>query len=467
MLNVKDKKVAILGWGINGRDVLNFLQGKGARITILDRKSEGLDFSGVSLGDLQLKLGEDYLKEGLSEYDFVFRSPGVYRFLPEIVEAEKRKVVITSAVKLFFDECPAKIIGVTGTKGKGTTSTLIYEILRKEGKDVYLAGNIGIPLLEILPKLKKTSWVVLELSSFQLIDMKKSPHIAVVLNITEDHLDWHKTREEYIEAKSQIVRHQKSGEYAVLAYDYNDSRKFASLTSAEVHYFSRSQAVDGAYVKDGLILLAVGEKSFGIGEVKDLLLRGRHNWENVCAAVCASYLAGASVNSIKQTIFSFKGLEHRLEPVGEFKGVKFYNDSFSTNPQTTIAAIYSFEEPVTLILGGSDKGLSYDEMGVEIAKRENVRNIILIGETSEKIKNSLIKAGYKGGVVELDKQNMRIIVSRSFEITPGGGVVLLSPASASFDMFKDYKDRGVQFKKEVANLISKKNCKGLNLFTKR
>lgn len=454
MLRIKNKKVAILGWGINGRDVLNYLQGKKAKITILDRKEEGLDFSGVNLKDLELKLGEDYLRNGLVEYDFVFRTPGVYRFLPEIVEAEKKGVVITSAVSLFFDECPAKIIGVTGTKGKGTTSTLIYEILKKDGKDVYLAGNIGIPLLEILPKLKNTSWVVLELSSFQLIDMNKSPHIAVVLNITEDHLDWHKNRKEYVEAKSQIVRHQRKDDYAILAFDYNDSRKFASLTKGAVYYFSRSKRVKGGYVKDGKIFLEDKGKRFEIGDVKNLLLRGKHNWENVCAAVSASYLAGASLDSIKQTVFSFKGLEHRLELVGEFRGIKFYNDSFSTNPQTTIAAIYSFEEPITLILGGSDKGLSYDALGEEIARKPNVRNIILIGETSEKIKNSVVKAGYKGRIIELGKRDMRSIVSESFEVTPKKGVVLLSPASASFDMFKDYKDRGEQFKKEVSRLVS-------------
>ena len=448
----KDKRVAVLGWGINGLDAAKYFLEEGAIVTIYDKKEQGdLDFSGFDLNKVILNLGINYLKKGLNDFDFIFRAPGVYRYLPEIVGAEKNGINVTSVVKLFFDFCPAKIIGITGTKGKGTTSTLIYEILKKDGKDVYLAGNIGTPMLDMLPKLKPESWVVLELSSFQLIDMTKSPNIAVVLNITEDHMDWHKNREGYVEAKTRIVLHQKPNDFAVLAYDYKESRGFSKLTQGKVFYLSNSQKVNGAYVNNGRILLEIRNKKIEIGRVENLLLRGRHNWENVCAAVCASYLAGASINSIKQTVFSFKGLEHRLELVGEVGGVKFYNDSFSTNTQTTIAAIKSFSEPITLILGGSDKGLNYDEMAKEITK-STVLNSIIIGDISKKIKKSLQKSGYKQNITELGYPKTKKIIEEAVKVTPKGGIVLLSPAAASFDMFKDYKDRGNQFKEAVKSL---------------
>ena len=350
MINFKNKKVAILGWGINGSDAANYLLEQGAKITIFDEKErKEFDFSDFDIKQSKLILGRQYLREGLSNFDFIFRAPGVYRYLPEIIEAEKKGVVVTSVVKLFFDLCPARIIGVTGTKGKGTTSTLIYQILKKDGKDVYLAGNIGAPILELLPKLNSSSLVVLELSSFQLIDMTKSPHLAVVLNITEDHMDWHKDRDEYVKSKINIVKFQNEDDYAVLNYDYETSKDFSKYTKAEIKYLSTKRKVEGCYVKDVYFILEVGSRMYEVGETKNLLLRGKHNWENVCAAACASYLADASIDSIKQSVFSFKGLEHRLELVAEVKGIKFYNDSFSTNPQTTIAVIRSFEESLTLI----------------------------------------------------------------------------------------------------------------------
>ncbi len=453
MNNWKSKKIAILGWGINGLDSAKYLLKNGAELTIFDRKTKKeLDFSGFDIRKARLVLGRNYLKHGLGSFDCIFRTPAVYRYLPEIVEAESKGVFVTSAIKVFFDDCQARIIGVTGTKGKGTTSTLIYEILKKDGRSVYLAGNIGLPVLELLPKLKPSDWVVLELSSFQLIDLTKSPHISVVLNITEDHLDWHKDKEEYIKAKSQIVRHQAKEDFCVLAFDYKVSKSFSRLTNAKVFYFSTKKKVKGAYVKNGKIFINFSGRSMEIGDTQDLLLRGKHNWENICAAACAAYLAGVHPLTIRKVLFSFKGLEHRLELVAEVKGVSFYNDSFSTNPQTTIAALRSFEEPLTLILGGSDKGLNYDLLGKEISKAKNIANVILIGQIAKKIKRSIKRANFRGNLLELGYPKMQELIQKSFEITPKGGVVLLSPAAASFDMFKDYKDRGYQFKEAVRSL---------------
>lgn len=410
----KNKKVAILGYGIEGRDAVAFLKKAGAEVSILDQK-----------------LDPTYLNK-LQMFDIIIRSPGVYRFKPEIVEAEKFGVIVTSAIKIFFENCPAKIIGVTGTKGKGTTSTLIYEILKAGGYNVFLAGNIGKPFLELLPKLTKNDYVILEMSSFQLIDLDISPHIAVVLNITLDHMDWHKDREEYINAKKNIVLHQNQSDYAVINEEYDTSKSFANNLKSEVVFFSKKTLEDKFQ--------------------NNLLLRGIHNLENIAAAVEVGKIAGVDEKIIEKIVKKFKGLEHRLELVASVDGRTFYNDSFSTGPQPAIAAIESFTEPETVIFGGSDKGLDYSELGEIISKKANVKNILLIGLIGSKIGEALLKAGYKGRIEKLGSPKMEEIVRKAYEVTPSGGVVILSPAAASFDMFKNYKERGDQFKESVMEL---------------
>jgi len=448
----KNKKIAIIGFGIEGKDTTRYLIDSGAKITIFDEKTkEDLDFSGFKEAQLDLKLGSNYMSLGFTDFDFIFRSPGIYRYKNEIVDAEKKGTIVYSALKLFLDKCPAKIIGVTGTKGKGTTSTIIYQILTKSGKDVYLAGNIGKPFLELLPRLTKDSWVVMELSSFQLIDVDISPHISVVLNITKDHLDWHKNIDEYVDAKKNIVKYQKKDDSAVINADYKKSLEFGKLTKSSVYNFSRKKKVKGAYVYKGELKLNIDE-DISLGKVSSLRLRGEHNWENVTAAVCASSLAGGDTESIKEVVFSFMGLEHRLEEVKKVNGITFYNDSFSTNEETTIAAINAFTEPITLILGGSDKELSYSNLVKELKLRKNINLVIVIGEISNMITDSLKNGGYKGKVLKTGDTDIGNIVKVAFDSTPEGGVVLLSPATASFDMFDNYKDRGDKFKNAVKTL---------------
>jgi UDP-N-acetylmuramoylalanine--D-glutamate ligase len=408
-----NKKIAILGYGLEGMDAEKFLRSQGAEISILDKKFD-----------------KNYLSN-LSKFDIIVRSPGVYRYLPEIIEAEKNGVVITSAIKLFFDNCSCKIIGVTGTKGKGTTSTLIYEILKTDRRDVYLAGNIGKPMLELLPHLNSKSLVILEMSSFQLIDLDKSPHIAVVLNITEDHLDWHKNREEYVNAKKNIVSHQTAEDFAIVNSEYATSKSFTEIAKGKVIEFS----------KDSL------DEEFR----KKLLLRGEHNLENIAAAVTVGQVLEINNEIILKTVRHFKGLEHRLELVDIVNGIAFYNDSFATGPQPTIAAINSFTEPETLILGGYDKGLNYSELGKVISNKENVKYIILIGDIGDKIGKEIKNKN----IINLGHVPMTRIVGTACGVTPKGGVVILSPAAASFDMFKNYKDRGERFKKAVEELNEK------------
>ena len=409
-----NNKIAILGYGLEGQDAEKYFKNLGDEVTVLDKKFD-----------------ENYLKN-LNDFNIIVRSPGVYRYLPEIVKAEENGVKITSSLKIFFDNCPGNIIGVTGTKGKGTTSTLIYEILKNAGKDVYLVGNIGKPYLELLSKLTKNSFVIMELSSFQLIDLTKSPHIAVVLNITLDHMDWHKSKEEYVEAKKNILSYQSPDDFAILNEEYETPKSFVEVAKGKTVFFSKTKL----------------EQKYK----ENLLLRGEHNLENIAAAVAAAKIVGINEGTILETVRSFKGLEHRLELVDTIESIAFYNDSFATGPQPTIAAMNSFTDPETLILGGSDKGLDYQELMREIEKKENIKNLILIGDVGNKITDILKGYAFQGSVINMGHSSMEEIVKKAFEITPRGGIVILSPAAASFDMFKDYKDRGNQFKKSVFKL---------------
>jgi UDP-N-acetylmuramoylalanine--D-glutamate ligase len=448
-IDFSGKKVAVLGLGLEGEDVCRFLLKQEAKIFIFDQKTAselGKIYQEFKKKGVKFSLGKNYLKTSLKDFDMIFRSPGFYRLLPQIVEAEKRGVVISSATKLFFDLCPGKIIGVTGTKGKGTTATLIYKILKKAKKKVFLAGNIGEPMLKLLPKLGSNSLVILELSSFQLQDMKKSPQLAVVLFISSEHLDYHRDKKEYVQAKSNIVRHQRGNDFAILNADDPTSSSFAKLSPAKVYYFSRKKPVNGAYVKNKNIFF---EKEV-TGKTGKLKLRGEHNWENVCAAITASFLAGAGLTSVKKAVFSFQGLEHRLELVAKKNNISFYNDSFSTTPETAMAAIKAFQEPVILIAGGSEKGSDYTELGRVISK-SSVKTLILIGKTAGQIKEVVDKADFKGEII-FRPGEMKKIVKLAWQKARPGDVILLSPACASFDMFENYKERGNQFKQFVKAL---------------
>lgn len=429
----RNKKIAVLGgYGLEGLATCDYLTANGLNFDVLDKKTD-----------------PDYLNK-VGGYEVIFRTPGIAPTTPELVSAEKSGVVMTSQIEEFFDLCPGKIIGVTGTKGKGTTSTIIYEILKAEGLDVYLGGNIGVPAISFLDDLKPDSWIILELSSFQLQTLKKSPYIAVVLNITSEHLDYHKDTTEYRQAKSNIVSHQTEDDFAVLNDDYEISKNFAKLTPASKYFFSRNHKVDGCYVddKDQIIINVEGENAV-IANASELKLRGRHNLENVTAAALASFLAGSRPNVISTAVKSFAGLEHRLELVREVNGVSYYNDSFSTVPETAIAALDSFTEPIILIAGGSDKKSDYTELGKKIAS-SNVKAIILVGEMAGQIQSSIPEA-FKGEIV-LGLTKMSGMVTKAASLADNGDVVLLSSACASFGLFENYKDRGDQFKDAVKRL---------------
>lgn len=452
MEKFKNKKIAVLGFGLEGMSVCDFLP-ESSGITVFDEKDQN-DFEPETIRKYASKgvafeFGE---LKSLVNFDIIFRSPGIKPSTKCLIEAKEAGVEITSAIKTFFDLCPCPIVGVTGTKGKGTTSALIYEMLKKEGFDAYLGGNIGIPPLTFLKDIKTDSKVVLELSSFQLIDLDKSPHVSVMLMTTSEHLDYHNDVYEYVEAKRNIFKYQNENDFAIVNRDYPASNESDVHSNGVIYKVSREQDVmQGCFVRDGKLILKMGEREEVVLDLKEIALRGKHNWENASAATVAALCAGASMKSVVPVLKSFKGLPHRIEHVATIRGVSYYDDSFSTTPETAIAAIESFDEPKILILGGSSKNSDFSELGLVISDTQSIKAIIGIGVEWEKIKASI---KYKVSSIKYIEglKNMREVVHEASKIAEIGDVVLLSPACASFDMFRSYKDRGEQFKEEVNKL---------------
>jgi UDP-N-acetylmuramoylalanine--D-glutamate ligase len=449
----KQAKIGILGGGIEGIEAARYFLSHGyENITLFDKKEQieenlpvGLKFYG----------GEDYLKKAESS-EILFRSPGIHT--DKLESVRKKGVKVLSTTQYFMEHCPCPIIGVTGTKGKGTTSTLITLMLKEAGYDAYLGGNIGQSPLTFLDRLSKKSIVVLEMSSFQLQDLEISPHIAVVLRVTTDHLDYHVNRQEYLLAKSSIVRHQKPNDIAVFNQDYEEYKAYVALTKAKkLHVTTRTDAKNGAFLKNGKIyFIAEQAKAELIGDIKKIALIGDHNLENVLPAVCVARTLKIDIPVIQTVIYGFTGLPHRLEFVREIDGVRYYNDSFSTTPETSIAATYAFKKSVILIAGGSDKGADYTEWGRELQKNLDLKAVLLIGEMSTRMHQALRKAdpgrqkiSRPDPLVILQAKGLTNAFYEAKKRAKAGWVVVISPGAASFDMFKNYKDRGEKFKQIV------------------
>lgn len=448
-LTVKDlqgKLVAVLGFGVEGKAVSAYLLKHGIKPVLFDQKpwelwreNEQEEIKSLSLNFI---FGPDCLKE-LAGFDFAFRSPGVK--LSDIYNAidKNSKLVVSSQTKWFFEHCPAKIIGVTGTKGKGTTCALIYQMLLADGKNACLTGNIGkTPPLKILDQLKPQDWVVYELSSFQLQDLGRSPHIGVVLMTTSEHLDYHQNTADYVQAKSSICQFQTGKDFCIFNNDYQNSVKLGTGGAGTKLKYSTRQNADCCINEEKILL-----NNAAVINVRDIKLKGSHNLQNICAAVLASTAAGCSQKAIQTAVVNFNGLEHRLQFVGESQHISFYNDSFSTTPETAIAAIKSFTEPLIVILGGSTKHADFLALGLAISQSPHIKALILIGEESARIRQAIAN---QPRILEGAK-NMDEIFLQIKSVAEPGDVVLLSPACASFDMFKNYQDRGEQFQNHVNN----------------
>lgn len=430
---LKNKKIALLGAGVEGISTLNFLLSEKITVSaILDQRQDSVSEirSVLEENNIELRTGDEYL-DGLDDFDILFKTPGIPRLHPQLVKF-KNQENIYNHTRLFFDLCPCSIIAVTGTKGKTTTTTLIYEIIKKSGKDVHLGGNIGQPPLDFYQKLSEDSIVVLELSSFQTQDLHKSPHIGVILNVTQDHLDVkqtfkaasHATLDEYIMAKTNLIVNQTENDFAVLHPQLPKIFSESGKGEKVIVNFSEAQNYPSK-------------------------LLGSHNLENVATAVTVAKLLDIPDEIIKLACAEFKSVMQRLELVREFNGIKYVNDSASTNPDSTIAAIKSFIEPIILIVGGSDKGLDYAELGGVIKNTSNIKKLVIIGETTGKIQNAI--TGFSR-IVSLGARNMSEILEQAKQSAQPGDVILLSPAAASFDMFKNSKDRGQLFTQLVMSM---------------
>ncbi len=428
--------IAILGYGSQGASALTYWNTPDNAITVCDKNTE------LTLPDgVRAQLGASYLDE-LERFDLIVRSPSIH---PRLIDASVLPKV-TSNTNEFMRVCPSRnIIGVTGTKGKGTTSTIITRMLEASGRRVHLGGNIGTPPLEMLKEnIAPDDWVVLELANFQLIDLQYSPHTAVCLMVEPEHLDWHTDINDYVRAKQQLFVHQASEDRAIFYAPNELSQKVVSASpGVHIPFF----ATPGALVQDNRIV--IGDTD--ICAVSEIKLLGEHNWQNICAAITAVWPIIQDVKPIRETIKSMAGLPFRIELRTEINGVRFYNDSFATAPGATIAAIQAIPGAKILILGGHDRGLPLDELCDAIAQADDIRKIVAIGASSDRLVASLQEHGYTN-IIQSDEKTMKPIVALAQSYAEPGDAVVLSPSFASFDMFKNFEERGRAFNAAVEDL---------------
>ena len=444
---LKGKTVAVIGIGVSNTPLLRMLLRAGIDVTACDkRRREDLGELAEELESLgaRLQLGENYLK-GLRQ-DVIFRTPGLRPDVPELLEAMAQGSTLSSEMEVFFEVCPCPIIAVTGSDGKTTTTTIIAELLKAAGYTVHVGGNIGHPLLCEAGEMKASDYAVLELSSFQLMTMQRSPHIAVVTNLAPNHLDMHKGMEEYVASKENIFRHQTKGDIAVFNGDNGITREQGGRAVGLALYFSRQAEVEqGVFLRGDDMILRRNGTERRIMTTEDIRLPGVHNVENYMAAIAA--VDGlVSDEVIRRFAREFNGVEHRIELVRTYRGVRFYNDSIASSPSRTIAGLRSFQEKVILIAGGYDKHIPFDVLGPEIVA--HVKLLVLCGATADKIKEAVEHApGYAPGKPEIAMVSpFRAAVEFARDRAVSGDVVTLSPACAAFDQFQNFMVRGKTFK---------------------
>lgn len=438
---LENKNILIMGFGVTGKSSLKFLREFPVKIYIYDKKI-----------DLQsLKVDEDFIifkDEDLDKIDLIVKSPGIYPFDDLLVKAREKNIEIISDIELSYRYLKTdNVVAVTGTNGKTTTTTIVGDILKRKAK-TFVVGNIGRGILEITKEAKKDDFVVIEASSFQLEDtIKFKPHIALLTYVTSDHLDWHKTTENYVKAKLKIFANQDENDFAILNYEDRNLAKKHNI-KAQKYYFSMEKISEkGSYFEDGKIYYNDGKSTEEILEVKDLKIPGVHNIKNVMAAIIIAKLFGIDSNTIKRSISSFTGVEHRIEFVRELNGVKYYNDSKGTNPDSTEVAIAAMDGYVILIAGGYDKNSNFDNL-IEKSK-DKLKTVILLGETADKISNSCKKSKVEFYIVK----DLNKAVELAKKLAVKGEDVLLSPACASWDMYSNYEARGRHFKDLVRELV--------------
>ena len=453
--SLSGKRIALCGIGRSNLPLISLFKKYGAVITACDRRTE------EQLGDMaqqakdagaKLSLGDSYLSH--LDVDIVFRTPGMRYYMDELSDMRNRGIAVTSEMEVFFDLCPCKIIAVTGSDGKTTTTTVISEMLKADGKTVHLGGNIGKPLLPEIETISPDDYAVVELSSFQLISMRNSPDIAVVTNLAPNHLDVHKDMQEYIDSKKNIVLHQNAFSKSVLNLDNDISNSFSDDVRGRLLKFSRRQSVEnGAYMSEnGDIFYAENGAEIFVMNKNDIKIPGLHNVENYLAAICAVW-GEVSKDSIVKVAKEFGGVAHRNEFVREIDGVKYYNDSIASSPtRTALGTLSLYDEKIIVILGGYDKHLDYMELGELIVKK--VKTAVIMGATGPKIEKAIREAKeYSENNPKIIRvENMEQAVAAAKANAVPGDIVSMSPASASFDLYKNFEERGEHFKKIVNSL---------------
>ena len=449
---IKNKKIAIIGAGVSNIPLIKYLKDLNCKMTLFDRNK--LDNLSDEVKDIiekykpELSLGDKYLDK-LVGFDIIFRSPSFLPTNPYLIKEKEKGALITTEIEQVIKLAPCPVIGITGSKGKTTTTTITNEILTKLGIHTHLGGNIGIPLFTKIKDMKEEDVVVLELSSFQLMNMTTSPHIALITNISPDHLDIHSSYKEYIEAKKYIYKNQNKNDIVILNKDDKIVKEFKKDAISKVKFFGSTKTKDTYYLKDKYIMY--NEKE--IINTKNLTLKGKHNYLNICAALnIVKEIIDIPNDKIENIVKNINSVHHRLEYIREINGVKWYNDSASTTPDKSLAGINAFEEKIVLIAGGYDKNISYKPLAKPILQK--VSKLILFGDTKNKIYDAVMeekkKDTYDIKIYVMD--TIEEVVDVAYEVSVPGEVVLFSPASASFDMFKNAYQRGDIFKELVNKL---------------
>lgn len=453
--SMKQKKVAFIGVGVTNTDIIRLFLTKGINVTLLDRKNEeqlGEIYSELKEKGVEFRLGDSYL-DLLSDFDVVFRSPGMYFNHPKLAEARRNGVSVTTEMEVFFELCPCKIYAVTGSDGKTTTTSVIAEFLKAEGMTVHKGGNIGRALLPVIEDIKETDVAVVELSSFQLLSMRQSPDVAVITNIAPNHLDVHGTMDEYIEAKVNLIAHQNAFSKTVLNLDNVLTDNLSSKVRGTLVKFSRNAVPErGAFLReDGMLCYTEKGEITSVVHMDDIRIPGMHNVENYLTAISAVW-GEVSLATIADVAKNFGGVEHRIEFVRELDGVKWYNDSIATSPSRVLAGLNAFDQKLIVIMGGYDKKIPFEPMADTVC--EKVKVMILMGVTAPKIESAVTMCeSYKyGAPVILHADSMEDAVKKAQDIAEKGDVVTLSPACASFDLYPNFEVRGNHYKRLVKEL---------------
>ena len=442
-MDLRGMRATVVGLGREGRDLASYLADEGVDVLITDaHPAEALaeQVESLPVRPFRFALGGHPLDACL-DADILFVSPGVPPGIPLLVEARRRGLPISSATALFFERCPAPIVGITGSSGKTTTTALIGRVFEAAGRTTHVGGNIGVPMLGRLRDIRPPDWAILELSSFQLQPLRVSPHVAAITNITPNHLDRHASMEEYRDAKANIIAHQRPGDWAILNADDPVSRELSAPHGAL--YFSLERPVEGAYLDGDRLTLGRDGRREVVCRTSDLRIPGRHNVANTLTACALASAAGVQADAMRAAIEGFRGVSHRLELVTEVDGVRYVNDSIATAPERSMAALAAFAgQPLLLLAGGRDKHLPMEEWGRKIA--EGVRALILFGEAAPLVERAALDGGVPRERIH-QAGTVRRAVELAHELARPGDVVLLSPGGTSYDQYRDFEERGADF----------------------